>query len=97
MAGFEVALTGRFWVAPDISSFARVAQDLVIHRTGQYENNRAEASHQPTRQQERQMRQFKSPGQAQRFLAAMPRYKTRPEWVVTISRQSIICCFGVSS
>ncbi len=43
------------------------------------------------------MRQFKSPGQAQRFLAAMPRYKTRPEWVVTISRQSIICCFGVSS
>ena len=28
----------------------------VIHRTGQCENNRAEAPHQPTRQQERQMR-----------------------------------------
>ena len=28
----------------------------VVHGTGQYENNRAEASHQPTRQQERQMR-----------------------------------------
>ena len=41
----------------------------VTHRTGQYENNRAEASHQPTRQQERQMRRFKSAGQAQRFLS----------------------------
>lgn len=42
----------------------------VTHRTGQYENNRAEASHQPTRLKERQMRQFKSAAQAQRFLAA---------------------------
>jgi putative transposase len=40
-----------------------------IHITDQYENNRAEVSHQPTRQQERQMRRFKSPGQAQRFLS----------------------------
>jgi len=39
------------------------------HITDQYENNRAEVSHQPTRQQERQMRRFKSPGQAQRFLS----------------------------
>ena len=30
---------------------------------------RAEVSHQPTRQRERQMRRFKSAGQAQRFLA----------------------------
>ncbi len=41
----------------------------VEHRTGQYENNRAEVSHQHTREQERQMRQFKSIEQAQRFLA----------------------------
>ena len=41
----------------------------VVHRSGQYENNRAEASHQPTRQQERQMRRFKSIEQAQRFLS----------------------------
>ena len=41
----------------------------VVHRTGQYENNRAEVSHQPTRQQERQMRRFKSIVQAQRFLS----------------------------
>ena len=37
--------------------------------TNQYENNRAEVSHEPTRQRERQMRKFKSPGQAQRFLS----------------------------
>ncbi len=41
----------------------------VVHRTGQYENNRAEVSHQPTRQQERQMRRFKSIAQAQHFLS----------------------------
>ena len=41
----------------------------VEHRTGQYENNRAEVSHQHTREQERQMRGFKSIEQAQRFLA----------------------------
>ena len=41
----------------------------VMHRTGQYENNRAEVSHQHTREQERQMRRFKSPQQAQRFLS----------------------------
>ena len=33
-------------------------------------NNRAENSHQPTRQRERRMQGFKSAGQAQRFLAA---------------------------
>lgn len=41
----------------------------VVHSTTQYENNRAELSHQPTRQRERQMRRFKSAGQAQRFVA----------------------------
>ena len=41
----------------------------VEHRTGQYENNRAEVSHQHTREQERQMRKFKSMAQAQRFLS----------------------------
>nr|WP_243834649.1 DDE-type integrase/transposase/recombinase [Psychromonas sp. RZ22] len=41
----------------------------IEHSTVQYENNRCELSHQPTRQQERQMRRFKSHGQAQRFLS----------------------------
>jgi putative transposase len=42
----------------------------VEHRQHRYLNNRAENSHQPTRQRERRMPRFKSPGQAQRFLAA---------------------------
>jgi putative transposase len=42
----------------------------VTHDTQQYANNRVELSHQPTRMRERQMRRFKSPGQAQRFLSA---------------------------
>ena len=39
----------------------------VVH-TAQYKNNRAKASHQPTRQREGQMRGFKSAVHAQRFL-----------------------------
>jgi len=42
----------------------------VEHRQHKGLNNRAENSHQPTRIRERRMRQFKSPGQAQRFLSA---------------------------
>jgi len=41
----------------------------VTHRTGQYANNRAEVSHQHTREQERQMRRFKSAAQGQRVLS----------------------------
>ena len=40
-----------------------------IHSTQQYENNRAEQSHEATRVRERGMRRFKSVRQAQRFLA----------------------------
>jgi putative transposase len=42
----------------------------VEHRQHRYLNNRAENSHQPTRQRERCMQGFKSPGHAQRFLSA---------------------------
>jgi putative transposase len=42
----------------------------VIHSTEQYENNRAEQSHEATRVRERGMRRFKSLRQAQRFLGA---------------------------
>ncbi len=42
----------------------------VEHRQHKRLNNRAENSHQPTRERERRMRRFKSPGHAQRFLAA---------------------------
>jgi putative transposase len=47
----------------------RTVMPSVVHSTMQYENNRAEVSHQPTRQRERQMRRFKSVGHAQRFLS----------------------------
>jgi putative transposase len=42
----------------------------VEHRQHRYLNNRAENSHQPTRQREQRMQRCKSPGHAQRFLAA---------------------------
>jgi len=42
----------------------------VIRSTEQYENNRAEQSHEATRVRERGMRKFKSVKQAQRFLGA---------------------------
>ena len=45
----------------------RAVMPSVVHGTDQYANNRAEASHQPTRQRERQMRRFKSAAQLQRF------------------------------
>ncbi|CAM5314635.1 IS6 family transposase [Streptomyces hirsutus] len=53
----------------------------VEHRRPKYLNNRAENSHQPTRQRERAMKGFRSVGAAQRFLAAFsgisPRFRPR--------------------
>ena len=45
----------------------RTVMPSVVHVTDQYANNRAEVSHQPTRQRERQIRRFKSAAQLQRF------------------------------
>ncbi len=41
----------------------------VKHQRGHWHNNRAENSHQPSRERERRMRRFKSPEQAQQFLS----------------------------
>jgi putative transposase len=41
----------------------------VSHCHDRRRHNRAEVTHQPTRQREHQMQQFKSPGQVQRFLS----------------------------
>ena len=41
----------------------------IEHRQNKRPNNSAENSHQPTRQQEKQMGRFKTPQQAQRFLS----------------------------
>ena len=51
------------------SAAHRTIMPSVVHDTARYANNRAEVSHQPTRQRERQMRRFKSAAQAQRFLS----------------------------
>ncbi|WP_461090337.1 IS6 family transposase [Streptomyces incanus] len=48
----------------------REVMPSVEHRCHQGLNNRAENSHQPTRQRERAMKGFRSTGGAQRFLAA---------------------------
>ena len=59
-------------VTDKLASYSAAKKELipsVEHSTVQYENNGCELSHQPTRQQERQMRKFKSQGQAQRFLS----------------------------
>jgi len=47
----------------------RTVMPSVVHGTDQYANNRAEVSHQPTRQRERQMRRFKSAADPPRFLS----------------------------
>jgi putative transposase len=57
-------------VNDDLRSYSAAARDLVIERRnerGRWKNNRAENSHQPTRQRERKMQRFKSPGSAQKF------------------------------
>jgi putative transposase len=59
-------------ITDKLSSYSAAVRTIlcdVAHNTERYANNRAEASHPPTRQRERQMRRFKSAGQAQRFLS----------------------------
>src|SRR5918992_6065162 len=63
----------RAMITDKLASYGAAKRDLmpgVEHRRRKGLNNRAENSHQPTRRQERQMKRFKSPGQAQRFLSA---------------------------
>ena len=63
----------RVMVTDKLASYGAAKQEAmpgVEHRRHKGLNNRAENSHQPTRRRERQMKRFKSPGQAQRFLSA---------------------------
>ena len=60
-------------VTDKLRSFGVAHRELIsetIHSTKQYENNRAEQSHEAKRVRERGMRRFKSVRQAQRFLGA---------------------------
>ena len=63
----------RVMITDKLASYGAAKRQVmpsVEHRKHRGLNNRAENSHQPTRQRERQMKHFKSPGQAQRFLSA---------------------------
>ena len=60
-------------VTDKLRSYGVAHRELIpetIHSTKQYENNRAEQSHEATRVRERGMRQFKSVRQAHRFVTA---------------------------
>ena len=64
--------TPRILVTDKLRSYPPALRGIMpdsIHVTERYSNNRAERSHQSTRQRERQMRRFKSISQAQRFLS----------------------------
>ena len=63
----------RVLITAKLASYPAATKALmpgVEHRRHKGLNNRAENSHQPTRRRERQMKRFKSAGQAQRFLSA---------------------------
>jgi putative transposase len=60
-------------VTDQLGSYGAATREILLgveHRQPCYLRNRAENSHQPTRQRERRMQRFKSPGHAQRSLAA---------------------------
>src|SRR5215213_6981783 len=63
----------RVMITDKLGSYGAAKREImpgIEHRQHEGLNNRAENSHQPTRRRERQMKRFKSPGQAQRFLSA---------------------------
>jgi putative transposase len=62
----------RVIVTDKLKSYEAAKQEVlasVEHRQHRYLNNRAENSHQPSRQREWRMQRFNSPGHAQRFLS----------------------------
>ncbi len=63
----------RVMITDKLASYGAARREVmpsVEHRKHKGLNNRVENSHQPTRRRERQMKRFKSAGQAQRFLSA---------------------------
>jgi hypothetical protein len=69
----HLAYVPRVLISDKLASYGAARHDVlpsVAHRRHKGLNNRAENPHQPTRERERWMRQFKGPGHAQRFLAA---------------------------
>ena len=69
----DLAYVPRVVITDKLASYGAARREVlpsVEHRQHKRLNNRAENSHQPTRERERRLRRFKSPGHAQRFLAA---------------------------
>ena len=63
----------RVVITDKLKSYGAAKREIlpgVEHRQHRYLNNRAENSHQPTRQRARRMQGLKSPGHAQRLLSA---------------------------
>ena len=63
----------RVIVTDKLASYGAAKRELlssVEHRQHRYLNNRAENAHRPTRQRERRLQGFKSPGHVPRFLSA---------------------------
>jgi len=68
-----LAYVPRVVITDKLASYGAAKREVlpsVEHRQHKRLNNRAENSHQPTRERERRLRRFKSPGHVQRFLAA---------------------------
>ena len=92
---FRTLLTGfrsmpRVLITDTLASYGVAHRGLipsVEHRRSTYLNKRAENSHQPTRQRERAMKKFTSPGGAQRFLSAFsglsPHFRPRRHRLTT--------------
>jgi putative transposase len=60
-------------ITDKLTSYGATKQEMlpgVEHRQHRYLNNRAQKSYQPTRQRDRRLQGFTSPGHAQCFLAA---------------------------
>jgi len=69
----DLAYVPRVLISDKLASYGAAKREVlpsVEHRQHKRLNNRAENAHQPTRARERRMRRCKSPGHAQRFLAA---------------------------
>ncbi|MGW3699434.1 IS6 family transposase [Streptomyces sp. NPDC005134] len=80
----ETCAVPRVVVTDKLRSYGAAHREVmpsIEHRSHKGLNNRAENSHQPTRQRERAMKGFRSVGGAQRFLSAFsgisPHFRTR--------------------
>ena len=69
----DLCYVPRVLITDKLKRYAAAKREVlpgVEHRQHCYLNSRCENSHRPTRERERRMQRFKSPGHAQRFLSA---------------------------